>query len=183
MDGRDRRQVYAVCANHLLWRLRATLPDVATQKCCGRARLSALRPRLSPRLSPLGSAPGPRFMEPERASPFDPRAASSSRAGRNASRAGSQDRPGAGLRAPRAGAAPAPSLGRHRSTSLRMSEMAARNTIKDERQAQRYRCGDIFAQTVYRLVRPTVQSRRVRQVRFARKLTSQRTSGFGSDVP
>ena len=43
-----------------------------------------------------------------------PRAASSSRAGRSASRAGSRSRPSAGLRAPRAGTAPAPLQGSSR---------------------------------------------------------------------
>jgi hypothetical protein len=42
-------------------RKRATLPDVAIQKCCGRARLSALRKRLLPRRPNALTQPRPRF--------------------------------------------------------------------------------------------------------------------------
>ena len=87
-----------------------------------RARLSALHrgSRLGDRTPPLSL--GPRFLEKADANGLlalsAASAASSSRTGRNAGRAGSRSRPGAGLRNPPAGAALAPPQDRIRMRPL-----------------------------------------------------------------
>ncbi len=93
----------------------------------GRARLSALHRGARQDLR-LGSAPGPRFMGSRRhwdlPLPSDPRAASSSRVGRSASRAGSRSRPGAvceTARGHRARSAPKIASGKRPSASERAS--------------------------------------------------------------
>jgi hypothetical protein len=89
----------------------------------GRARLPALHRGARQVLRP-GSAPGPRFMGSGRCEPSVTPGSELLAGGRSAGRAGSQSRPSAGLRAPRAGTAPAPLQGSSREAPLNDSPRA-----------------------------------------------------------